>query len=271
MNFKIDRDVELGVEIDRVRDTLIEAMDRAADETLPHFRTGTIIDNKDAAGFDPVTRADRDAETAIRDTILARFPDHKIIGEEHGTTGDGSAYSWIIDPVDGTRAFVAGVPVWGTLIGVAHEGRVFAGAMSQPFIGETFLGLPDGATYMRHGESRPISASSVTALDDARLFTTTPSLFLGPKRMAYDRLEAAVKLPRYGCDCYAYCLLAAGQVDLVVEPALNIYDIAALIPIVRAAGGVLTTFDGAAPDRGGDIIAAATPELHAAAMEMMRS
>lgn len=263
-------DAEIDVDIHAIESVLHEAMDAAAAVSLPLFRANTHVTNKLTSSFDPVTEADRNAELAIREVISANFPDHSIIGEEHETKAGDSAYAWVIDPIDGTRAFISGLPVWGTLIGVAHRGQTFAGAMNQPFTGETFLGLPGNTRYLRGGETSPLKASGVTDLSDAKLFTTTPTLFEGKQLDAFRHLETKVMLPRYGCDCYAYCLLAAGHVDLVVEPRLNAYDIAALIPIIRGAGGIVTTFEGGAPDQGGDIIAAATPELHAAAMEIMR-
>lgn len=265
-----NNDLQINVDIQAVEQVLLRACAAAAEVSLPLFRTDPAVDNKDKAAFDPVTIADKNAELAIRDVIAETFPDHAIIGEEHATKQTGSDFSWIIDPIDGTRAFISGLPVWGTLIGVAHEGRVFAGAMSQPFIGETFLGLPGASTYQREGQRQSIRTSQITRLEQAKLFTTTPQLFEGKQRKAFNRLEQKIMLPRYGCDCYAYCLLASGHCDLVVEPRLNTYDIAALIPIVREAGGVVTCFDGSAPDQGGDIIAAATPELHAAAMKIMQ-
>ncbi|VAW15101.1 Histidinol-phosphatase [alternative form] [hydrothermal vent metagenome] len=250
--------------------TLLDATMAAAKVTLPAFRSGLSVDNKLEQGFDPVTQADKEAELVIRQTIEQAFPDHMIIGEEHATKQSDSPFSWIIDPIDGTRAFITGVPVWGTLIGIAHEEKTFAGIMTQPFTGETFLGLGGKSTYSRFGsDPKPLSTSAVEKLSEARLMTTTPALFEGKQLQAYLNLENQVRLARYGCDCYAYCLLAAGEIDLVVEAGLNIYDIAALIPIIKNAGGVITTFDGSPADKGGNVIAAATPELHQAAMNMM--
>lgn len=262
--------MQIDVDISAIEATLRDAADAAAAVTLPLFRTNTSVENKLLEDFDPVTIADRNAELAIREVIAARFPDHAIIGEEHATKLSDSPYAWIIDPVDGTRAFISGLPVWGTLIGVAYDGKLFAGLMSQPFIGETFLGLPGSSTHERNGKTVPLKSSAVTSLSEARMFTTTPQLFRGAQREKFDRLETNVMLSRYGTDCYAYCLVAAGHADLVVEPRLNIYDIAALVAIIREAGGVVTTFNGEPPDQGGDIIAAATPELHAAAMHIMK-
>ncbi len=259
-----------GLQISLVEQTLLSAAKAAAQITLPAFRSGLSVDNKEDASFDPVTEADRDAELAIRKVIENSFPEHTIIGEEHDNKITNSPFSWIIDPIDGTRSFISGVPMWGTLIGLAHNNINFAGIMTQPFTNETYLGLPDRATYQRGSETSPIRTSKVKNLNEAILFTTTPSLFTGEKAKAYDQLESKIRLVRYGCDCYAYCLMAAGHADLVVETELKIYDIAALIPIVRNAGGIVTNFEGNEPDDSGNIIAAATKELHAATLEIMR-
>lgn len=242
----------------------------AAAETLPRFRSQGTVSNKLAAGFDPVTEADREAERAIRAVIKAEYPEHGILGEEHGAENLGSRHRWIIDPIDGTRAFISGIPVWGTLVGLTVDGDAVAGLMAQPFTGELFYATGDGARYDGPGGERALATRKTTDLADAILFTTTPSLFKGAMRERYDRLESKVRLARYGTDCYAFAMVAAGQVDVVADPGLQAYDIAALIPIIEQAGGVVTTFDGGPAEGGGDVIAAATRELHAAAMEMLR-
>lgn len=253
----------------RIEKTLLDALDAAAARTLPLFRTPLAVANKLAVGFDPVTEADKAAETAIRGVITAAFPDHAIIGEEWGRTGEGR-HSWIIDPVDGTRAFISGAPVWGTLIGFAVDGVAIAGAMSQPFIGETFLAVPGRSLYRRGEAARPNRSSGLTELAAARVFTTTPALFDTPALAAkWQAIERASRLQRFGMDCYGYALLAAGQADLVVEPYLNSYDIAALVPIIREAGGAIACWDGSDPSQGGDVVAAATPQLLDAALELL--
>ena len=182
----------------QVERTLIDATQAAALITLPAFRSGISVDNKEQASFDPVTEADRKAELAIRSVIEQNFPDHAIIGEEFENKVTNSPFSWIIDPIDGTRSFISGIPMWGTLIGLAHQNITFAGIMTQPFIGETYLGLP-GATVFSHGQTElSISTSNITKLGDARLFTTTPALFKEKKATAYNKLESMVRLPRYG-------------------------------------------------------------------------
>ncbi len=261
-----------NLQLEKVRATLLEAARAAENITLPIFRSGSAVDNKEDGGFDPVTRADKDAELAIREVVENNFPEHNIIGEEHDNKVTDSDFSWIIDPIDGTRAFISGLPVWGTLIGLAYQGKTIAGLMSQPFTGEIYLGVEGAATLLRAGEKDVcLSVSKVRTLEKATLFTTSPKLFAGQQGEDFTRLENRVRLSRYGCDCYAYCLLAAGHIDLVVENKLNIYDIAALIPIIEYGGGKVTTFEGGAPDGGGDIVAAATPELHRQALEIMGS
>lgn len=241
----------------------------AAAETLPRFRASAAVDNKQAGGFDPVTEADRAAERAIRALIAETYPEHGILGEEFGLERGESDHRWIIDPIDGTRAFISGLPLWGTLVGLTAHGRAVAGLMSQPFTGELFFANAEGAHYEGPGGDRRLSVRPTVDLAAATLCTTTPALFDAGRRAAYDRVEAAVRLPRYGTDCYAYAMVAAGQVDLVVECDLQSYDIAALIPIVEGAGGIVTRWDGGRAEDGGDIVAAATPELHQQALALL--
>lgn len=241
----------------------------AAAETLPRFRRIEAVENKLASGFDPVTEADQEAERAIRALINAEFPDHGILGEEHGSENLGNSHVWVIDPIDGTRAFISGLPVWGTLVGLTVDGDAVAGLMSQPFTGELFYADGNGSHYEGPGGPRRLSVRKTTSLSDATMFTTTPALFTGEMRKRYDQLESRVQLARYGTDCYAFAMVAAGQVDIVVDPGLKPYDIVALIPVIEQAGGIVTTFDGGPAENGGDVIAAATPELHKAAMAVL--
>jgi histidinol phosphatase-like enzyme (inositol monophosphatase family) len=260
----------MTIDLAKVEATLLAAAEAAAAHTLPLFRTALDIDNKYTVGFDPVTEADRGAETVIRAIIARDFPDHAIIGEEWGSSGD-SRYTWIIDPVDGTRAFISGAPVWGTLIGFAQDGVAIAGLMSQPFIGETFLAVPGRATYRRGDTTTSIRTSGQTELAPARVFTTTPNLFKGEYWGKWEAVEAATRLQRFGMDCYGYALLAAGQADLVIEPRLNTYDIAALVPIIREAGGAISCWDGSEATPGGNVVAAATPELLEKALALVNA
>lgn len=240
----------------------------AAAESLPRFRQGGSVDNKLRNAFDPVTEADRAAERAIRTLIEAEYPGHAILGEEYGRSGAGR-HLWVIDPIDGTRAFISGVPVWGTLIGLAVDGRARIGIMHQPFTTERFwadgtLAFADGP-----GGARRLAVRETRDIEAATLFTTSPRHFSGRKQAGFEALEARARLTRFGVDCYAFAMLAAGHVDLVVEAGLNAYDIVALIPIVEQAGGVVTTYSGGRAEAGGDIVAAATPELHAKALEIL--
>ncbi|RCW82981.1 histidinol-phosphatase [Phyllobacterium bourgognense] len=241
----------------------------AAEQTLPRFRTISLIDNKYQTGFDPVTEADREAEKAIRKLINASFPDHGILGEEFGGENLDHSHVWVIDPIDGTRAFISGIPVWGTLAGLTIDGDAVAGLMAQPFTNELFMCDGDASWYEGPGGIRRLETRKTTELSEATLFTTTPAMFKDEKRAAYDRVEQSVRLARYGTDCYAYSMLAAGFVDLVVETGLHPYDIVALVPIIEKAGGVITTWDGGPAEKAGDIVAAATPELHAKTLELL--
>jgi len=259
-----------GIAPGAIRTTLIDAAAIAARETLPRFRTELAVDNKWDVGFDPVTAADREAERAIRDLIAERFPDHGIVGEEWAPRQSDHACQWIIDPIDGTRAFIAGVPVWGTLVGFTVGGVARAGLMAQPFIGETYIGLPGETRYLRNGESQVLRTSSVTRLAEAKLSATTPEMFCEPETIAaWNAVSERARMLRFGLDCYAYCLLAAGHIDLVVEARLKNVDIAPLVPIITNAGGIVTTWTGGPPEEGGNCIAAATPELHAEVMRVI--
>jgi myo-inositol-1(or 4)-monophosphatase len=242
---------------------LCSAADR---ETLPRFRMGLAVENKQQSGFDPVTIADREAERAIRRLIEARFPDHGIIGEEDGAVRADARYCWIIDPVDGTRAFICGLPGWGTLIGLLRDGKPVAGVMAQPYTGERFIGVPEGAFFCRGAERRPIKTRSTAQLADA-----TPHLFPAGDIERYRNVEKACRMARYGFDCYAYAMIAAGQIDLVIESGLQSYDIAPLIPVIERAGGVVTTWTGASAANGGHILASANAHLHEAAMKILNA
>lgn len=256
---------------DLVRQTLLDAAEIAAAITLPRFRQGIAVDNKWSVGFDPVTEADREAERVIRNLLSERFPDHSILGEEMDDKAGTAPYAWIIDPIDGTRAFVTGVPVWGTLVGLTVNGRATAGLMAQPFTGEIYLSLPGEAHYHRGAERLPLRTSAVTELAKAKLTTTSPDLFeSGGLLDPWNRMRRSVLTTRYGLDCYGYALMAAGHIDLVVEASLKNVDICPLIPLIENAGGIVTTWDGGPAEQGGNCVAAATPELHAAALAVLR-
>ncbi len=236
--------------------------DIAAAATLPHFRHATKVDNKDDAGFDPVTVADRDAERAMRSAIAAAYPDHGIVGEEFGSENPDADLVWIIDPIDGTRSFISGVPLWGVLIGLLERGKPKLGLMVQPFTGERYIG--DGATARYEGPdgNRPLKTRPCASIDEAVLFTTAPNLFSDDERSAYERVEHEVRLARYGTDCYAYCMLAAGFIDAVIEAQLNPFDIMPLIPIIEGAGGKVTDWQGGPPPDSGQVVATGDARLH---------
>lgn len=246
--------------------------DAAKAESLPRFRSSLSVVDKGGQYYDPVTEGDQRAETAIVSLIEAAFPDHGILGEEHGSKGLDREFVWVIDPIDGTRAFISGVPVWGTLIGLYQNGRARMGIIDQPFIGERWFADGELSHYSGPRGDRVIRTSECESISDAILFTTSPHLFKeADDDRRYREIERKARLFRYGCDCYAYALLASGHIDLVIENSLKPYDVGAIIPVVEQAGGVMTTWDGGRPEMGGYIIAAANAKLHAEALEILNS
>ncbi|HEX2554830.1 MAG TPA: histidinol-phosphatase [Microvirga sp.] len=247
-----------------------ELATRSGQAILPFFRSAIAADDKSRGGaFDPVTEADRAGEVAMRQMIKRTFPTHGIVGEEFGAEGEDSEYVWVLDPIDGTRAFIAGLPTWGTLIGLNRHGVPAFGMMHQPFTGERFSGDGAGANYAGPGGDRRLRVRPCASLKDAVMATTSPRLFTGETLRAYDRVESVARLARYGTDCYAYCMLAAGQIDLVIESGLKPYDIVALIPIIEGAGGIVTAWNGGSAAQGGSVIAAGDRRIHAAAVELL--
>ena len=239
---------------------------------MPFFRTAIGIEDKsEGRAFDPVTEADRAAEAAIRHKIRATFPAHGITGEEYGSDRLDAEFVWVLDPIDGTKSFIAGMPGWGTLIGLLRNGQPCYGMMHQPFTRERFSGDSGSARYRGPGGERALKTRSCPTLGDAVLYTTSPRLLPDAERRRFDVIEDKVKLSRYGGDCYAYCMLAAGFIDLVIEASLQPYDIVALIPIIEGAGGVITTWDGGPAQAGGRIIAAGDPRVHAAALSLLQA
>src|SRR5438067_4454585 len=240
-------------------------------ETIrPFFRSALGIENKSrSGGFDPVTAADRAAEAAMRTLIKRTFPEHGIIGEEFGIERRDAEYVWVLDPIDGTKSFICGMPAWGTLIGLMRFGKPVFGMMHQPFLRESFTGDGEAARYRGPVGDRELAVRACAALEDAVLFTTSPLLMSEEDRGAFERLEQRVRLSRYGGDCYAYCMLAAGHIDLVIETELKPHDVIPLIPIVTGAGGVLTAWDGGSAVSGGRIVAAGDRRAHAAALKLL--
>jgi myo-inositol-1(or 4)-monophosphatase len=237
---------------------------------LPFFRTSLVTHDKSGGvAFDPVTEADKAGETAMRRMITQFFPAHGIVGEEFGAERADAEFVWVLDPIDGTRAFMSGLPLWGTLIGLTRGGVPAYGMMHQPFIGERFSGDGGSAHYRGpHGERRLLTRRC-PSLADATLSTTSPKLFEPDALAAYERVESAVRLARYGYDCYAYCMLAAGQIDLVIETGLKPYDIVALIPIIEGAGGVVTNWTGGSAAEGGAVVACGDPRLHGPVLDRL--
>lgn len=254
----------------RMADFLRELAQLAARETLPRFREPIAVENKEDAAFDPVTEADRAAERVIRQAIEEQFPDDGIEGEEFGKVRTEAERQWVIDPVDGTRAFICGVPLWGTLVGLKADGVASAGLLSQPYLGETFIADGTRAFAESRFGSRDLRVSDCRTLSAARMFTTDPHLWQGDEAAGFEALRQSIKLHRYGADCYGFVMLASGQADIVVEPGLKSYDIMALIPIVRQAGGTIGRVDGGPAEDAGTIVAAATQELYDAACEKLR-
>jgi myo-inositol-1(or 4)-monophosphatase len=238
----------------------------------PFFRTSLGVEDKSRGGaFDPVTAADRAAELSMRALIRDKFPGHGIIGEEFGPERPDAEYVWVLDPIDGTKSFISGMPAWGTLIALTRAGQPVFGMMHQPFIGEHFTGDGVSARYRGPAGDRALMTRACAALGDAILYTTSPRLMKDADRATFAKVEAAARLSRYGGDCYAYCMLAAGHIDLVIETELKPYDIAALIPIITGAGGIVTTWTGDPPQAGGRIVAAGDRRIHGAVLELLNA
>lgn len=246
--------------------------DVAGAAILPYFRDATLADtNKSSSDYDPVTIADRAAEEAMRKALAELRPDDGILGEEFGPEDGTSGLTWVLDPIDGTRGFVAGTPTWGVLIALSDESGPRLGVIDQPYIGERFFGQ-DGAAQMSGplGQKR-IQTRKTQDLSEAVLFTTFPEVGSSADRAGFEAVAQHVKLVRYGMDCYAYALLAAGHVDLVIEAGLQPYDIHAPIALVEAAGGRVTDWQGGPAHHGGRAVAAANSEIHAKALDLLRS
>jgi myo-inositol-1(or 4)-monophosphatase len=249
----------------------VDELATASGETiLPFFRTALSVEDKGRPGsFDPVTAADHAAETAMRTLIRRSFPDHGIIGEELGSERADAEFVWVLDPIDGTKSFISGMPAWGTLIALLRAGEPVFGMMNQPFTRERFSGDGRSAHYRGPPGARDLRVRPCPSLAEAVLFTTSPLLMNASDRAHFGRVEQAVRLSRYGGDCYAYCMLAAGHVDLVIETELKPYDVLPLVPIIAGAGGVVTSWEGGPPNSGGRIIAAGDKRVHAEAMRVL--
>jgi myo-inositol-1(or 4)-monophosphatase len=241
----------------------------SGENILPFFRTALSVTDKGNGQFDPVTAADHAAETAMRALIRRTFPEHGVIGEEYGPDRADAEYVWVLDPIDGTKSFISGMPAWGTLIALMRFGEPVFGMMNQPFIRERFSGDGRAAQYQGPAGNRDLRVRTCPALSEAVLFTTSPLLMNDADRKAFQKVEAAVRLSRYGGDCYAYCMLAAGHVDLVIETELKPHDVMALVPIVTGAGGIMTTWENGPPQHGGRIVAAGDRRVHEKALKLL--
>ena len=244
--------------------------ERLADAARPvvrkYFRTPVAVDDK--ADDSPVTIADREVEAAMRAILAAEQPGHGILGEEHGRTNCDAEWVWVLDPIDGTAAFITGKPSFGTLIALAHRGRPVLGLIDQAFTDERWLGAAGRPTTLNGlaAQVRPCPD-----LAHAYAFTTAPELFCPQTRPGWDRIAARVKRTRYGCDCYAYALLASGFVDVVVEAGLKPYDFAALVPVIEGAGGIMTDWSGEPLTiaSAGRVCAAGDARVHAEALRVL--
>jgi len=238
----LDRDRLAGFEM-----FAIELARTAAEVILPLFRRENGLEDKGVAkdgAFDPVTAADRGAEAAIRRAISANYPSHGVIGEEYGEDRPEADFVWVLDPIDGTRGFIAGVPLWTTLIALRFQGRPVVGLIAQPYLDEIFVGTADGSRLIQRGRTTPLVARACAKLDHAVIATTDPLMFKGDEAAAWTRLKRSVRLARYSADAYAYALTALGQLDLVIETGLKAWDIEAAIPLLQGAGGTVTDWQG---------------------------
>lgn len=245
--------------------------DAAREVILPYFRSSDLgTDNKLADGFDPVTIADRAAEAAMREILAQHRPLDAILGEEMGAKAGTSGLTWVLDPIDGTRGFISGTPTWGVLIAVGDGAGPFIGIVDQPYMDERFIGTPEGAELIRAGRSRPLRTRSARPLSQATVFTTFPEVGTAQEGAAFRAVASQAQLTRYGMDCYAYALIASGQVDLVIEAGLNAYDIQGPLALIQAAGGIVTDWQGGPAHDGGRVLAAANAPIHAEALAILQ-
>mgnify|MGYP005812147137 CR=1 FL=1 len=238
--------------------------------TLQYFRAHSTADHKGGSAFDPVTAADRAAERVMRDILARNLPGHGIAGEEFGNENEGAGFVWTLDPIDGTRSYILGLPLWGTLIGLQHEGKPILGVMDQPFTGERFWNDAKAAWYRGPAGLQRCKTRACGDLAKAYLAATTPDLFEGGDEARFNRLVQAVRMRRFGGDCYLYGMLALGQIDLVVEAQLKPFDIVPLIPIVEKAGGVVTQWESEGTAPAGRYIACGDPALLEAALSYLK-
>jgi histidinol phosphatase-like enzyme (inositol monophosphatase family) len=257
-------------EIVELEDFALELARTAGGIAQAHFRQPVVVENKGVSSFDPVTNADRAIERVLRAAIVARYPDHGIVAEEEGERAGKSDYTWFIDPIDGTRAFMTGSPLWGSLIGLVRGTRPLFGLLAQPVLEEVFFGGPSGSWLIKAERRDRLRSRPCDSLANAVLASTHPDMFSGERATAFRSLSERCLLTRYGGDCYNYAMLAAGYLDLVVESQLKPYDIVPLVPILEGAGCIVTDWQGRPPLAGGDVVAAGSLELHRVALDLLR-
>lgn len=249
----------------------LQAARAAGDAILPHFRSAIDVEDKGGTrGYDPVTKADRAAERVIRDAVAKAYPDHGIEGEEHGRQPGTSRYTWVIDPIDGTRSFILGQLHWATLVALNDGERPIVGVAHQPYVGESFVAVNGMAEWRRGQARRTLRVRRCRRVEDAAVATTDPRHFRSERQQAaYAAATTGARLVRFGGDCYCYTQLAMGLVDIVIETGLQPYDIQALIPLIENAGGIVTSWEGGRCDAGGDVLACGDPALHAQLLRRM--
>ncbi len=254
-------------ELTRFAESLASA---AGAESLPRFRTRPDMTNKLEEGFDPVTEADKAGERAMRAMIEETYPDHGIIGEEYRRKEARSGFTWILDPIDGTRSFVTGMLSWTTLVGLTFEGEPMVGVAAQAYVGERFVGSPLGAVLKTPAGERILRVQPAPRLNQAIGTTTAPGLYKTARQQNFlERMRNTLRFIRYDGDAYFFCLLAAGQIDVALDASLEIYDIAPLVPIIRGAGGIVSRWDRKPPQLAGDVIAAASEDLYEEALALL--
>ena len=250
--------------------TAAELADAARVATLLHFRsTGLAADNKEVDRFDPVTVADRLSEQRMREILARRRPLDGILGEEYGAVAGTSGLTWVLDPIDGTRSYLSGTPTWGVLIAVGDADGPLYGIIDQPYIGERFEGGLGRAEVNGPMGRKVLKTRAARPLAEAILFTTFPEVGSAEEGAAFRRVAAQARLVRYGTDCYAYALIAAGQIDLVIEAGLQAYDVQGPIAVIEAAGGIVTDWQGRPCPNGGRVLAAANRAIHAEALALL--
>ncbi len=272
-SFQQSKDEQMSIELPDIH-FFHQLADKAESETMSRFRAPVDlhIQSKEKAGlrFDPVTDADREAERVMRALITEHYPDHQICGEEFGLTGQGP-WQWVLDPVDGTRPFLCGLPVWGTLIGLYYNNRAQMGMMAQPVTAERFWADGKSAWYQGPAGKQQLRSKQQIKLSDAILHTTSPEPIARNPQIRFDLLNEQCLMTRYGGECYAMAMLAAGHIDICLEYSLQPYDIAAFIPIIEQAGGCVTLLDGSRAEAGGAVVASANPKLHEQVLSILNS